>query len=129
MFEYRSASTVVMSEDGDESKDNDEEWLFSRSALLLATVLIVGIAGTGVLRRLLGEAGLNDLGVVVWTLGYGGTVAVVWFELPTSRIPWAAFSIMFLLTVAFAWTSTSPDPLALVPVTLPLPSIRQLLMV
>jgi hypothetical protein len=68
-----------MSEDGDESKDNDEEWLFSRSALLLATVLIVGIAGTGVLRRLLGEAGLNDLGVVVWTLGYGGTVVVVWF--------------------------------------------------
>lgn len=68
-----------MSEDGDEDRDNDEEWLFSRSALLLATVLIVGVAGTGILRRLLGEAGLNNLGVIVWILGYGGTVVVVWY--------------------------------------------------
>ncbi len=68
-----------MSEDGDEDRDNDEEWLFSRNALLLATVLIVGVAGTGILRRLLGEAGLNNLGVIVWILGYGGTVVVVWY--------------------------------------------------
>jgi hypothetical protein len=62
---------------GDESDGDDG--LFGRDALLLATVLLVGVAGTGVVRRLLGEAGLNDLGAVVWVLGYGGTVLVVWY--------------------------------------------------
>ena len=70
-----------MSEDGDEDEDEDgdEEGLFGRNALLLATVLIVGVAGTGLVRRLLGEAGLNDLGMIVWIIGYGGTVVVVWY--------------------------------------------------
>ncbi len=59
--------------------EDDEDGLFGRDAVLLATVLVVGVAGTGIARRLLGEAGLNDLGVFVWILGYGGTVLVVWY--------------------------------------------------
>jgi hypothetical protein len=68
-----------MSEDGGEDRTEDDGGLFGRDAILLATVLIVGVAGTGIVRRLLGEAGLNDLGMVVWILGYGGTVLVVWY--------------------------------------------------
>lgn len=69
-----------MSEDGGESDGTGgDDGLFSRDVLLLATVLVLGVAGTGIVRRLLGEAGLNDLGVVVWILGYGGTVFVVWY--------------------------------------------------
>jgi hypothetical protein len=66
-----------MTEDDDSSDGSGG--LFSRDALLLAAVLVVGVAGTGIVRRLLGEAGLNDLGAVVWILGYGGTVLVVWY--------------------------------------------------
>jgi len=61
----------------DEGEDGPN--LFGREALLLGSVLLVGVAGTGIVRRLLGEAGLNDLGAVVWILGYGGTVLVVWY--------------------------------------------------
>lgn len=62
-----------------EDDGDDEDGLFGRDAVLLATVLVVGVAGTGVVRRLLGEAGMNDLGALVWILGYGGTVLVVWY--------------------------------------------------
>lgn len=64
----------------DDAGDGDDPGgLFGRDSLLLATVLVVGVAGTGVLRRLLGEAGLNDLGALVWVLGYGTTVLTVWY--------------------------------------------------
>jgi hypothetical protein len=66
-------------DDGEADETEGDGGLFGRDALLLATVLIVGVAGTGIVRRLLGEAGLTDLGVVVWILGYGGTVLVVWY--------------------------------------------------
>ncbi len=66
-------------EDDESGDDEDRPDLFGREALLLGSVLLVGVAGTGVVRRLLGEAGLNDLGAVVWILGYGGTVLVVWY--------------------------------------------------
>lgn len=47
--------------------------------LLLAAVLLVGIAGTGVVRRQLGVWGLNQLGRIVFVLGYGGMVFVIWY--------------------------------------------------
>lgn len=53
--------------------------VFSRDRLLLIAVIVVGIAGTGITRRLLGEAGLNSLGRLVFILGYGGMVFVVWY--------------------------------------------------
>jgi hypothetical protein len=50
-----------------------------RRTLLLVTVVLVGIAGTGVVRRMLGEAGYNGLGRLAWVVGYGGMVLVVWY--------------------------------------------------
>ncbi|MFB6161299.1 MAG: hypothetical protein ABEJ61_09020 [Haloferacaceae archaeon] len=50
-----------------------------RDTLLLVAVVLVGIAGTGIVRRLLGEAGYSDLGRLAWVLGYGGMVLVVWY--------------------------------------------------
>ena len=51
----------------------------TRDKVLLLTVLFVGIAGTGLLRRLLGEFGYNGVGRVVFLLGYGGMVLIVWY--------------------------------------------------
>ncbi|QLG63222.1 hypothetical protein [Halorarum salinum] len=61
--------------------DSDDGWRarVTRDRLLLATVLLVGIAGTGIVRRLLGLIGYNELGRIVFILGYGGTVFVVWY--------------------------------------------------
>ncbi|MCO8265603.1 hypothetical protein ACOZ4B_07565 [Haloferax prahovense] len=53
--------------------------LVSRGNLLLAAVVTLGIVIPGVARRLLGEAGYNDLGMVVFVLGYAGMVFVVWY--------------------------------------------------
>jgi hypothetical protein len=49
------------------------------SRKLFALVLLVGIAGTGIAVRLTNAAGYSDLGSVVWTIGYGGTVVVLWY--------------------------------------------------
>lgn len=54
------------------------DWL-PRDALLVALVLLVGIAGTGILRRFLGELGYNGVGRVVFVLGYGVMVFVLWY--------------------------------------------------
>ncbi|WP_435127869.1 hypothetical protein [Halobaculum sp. D14] len=51
----------------------------TRDRLLLALVLLVGIAGTGIVRRQLGVLGYNWLGRLVFIFGYGGTVFVVWY--------------------------------------------------
>jgi hypothetical protein len=53
-------------------------WL-NRDALALAAVLLVGVAGTGIVRRQLGLLGFNNLGRLVFILGYGGTIVLVWF--------------------------------------------------
>lgn len=50
-----------------------------RDTLLLGAVLLVGIAGTGIVRRQLGLLGFNELGRVVFMLGYGGTITLVWY--------------------------------------------------
>ncbi len=51
----------------------------TRDRLLLAAVLVVGIAGTGIVRRQLGVLGYNGLGRLVFILGYGVTVFLVWY--------------------------------------------------
>lgn len=51
----------------------------TRDRLLLAAVLLVGIAGTGIVRRQLGVLGYNGLGRLVFILGYGGMVFLVWY--------------------------------------------------
>ncbi len=53
--------------------------LMTRSNLLLALVLLVGVAGSGLARRWLGEAGYDVLGSVVFVIGYGGMVLLIWY--------------------------------------------------
>jgi len=48
-------------------------------AAALAAILLLAIAGTGLVRRYLGLVGLNGLGRVVFLLGYGGTVLAIWY--------------------------------------------------
>lgn len=61
---------------GDDTRFRDR---ITRDRLLLAAVLVVGIAGTGIVRRQLGVLGFNDLGRVVFIFGYGLTVFAVWY--------------------------------------------------
>jgi hypothetical protein len=61
---------------GDNTRLRDR---ITRDRLLLAAVLVVGIAGTGVVRRQLGVLGYNDLGRLVFIFGYGLTVFAVWY--------------------------------------------------
>ncbi|MFB6093010.1 MAG: hypothetical protein ABEK02_08380 [Haloquadratum sp.] len=69
-----------MSDDDTRSAD-DERQLFelTRDKLLLLAILFVGIAGSGLARRLLGTLGYNTLGMIVFVLGYGGMVVAVWY--------------------------------------------------
>jgi hypothetical protein len=56
-----------------------ESRLLTRRSLLLALVVFVGVAGSGLARRWLGVAGYDTLGTVVFVLGYGGTAVLVWY--------------------------------------------------
>lgn len=44
-----------------------------------AIVLLVGVAGTGVLTSLLNQAGYGTLGSIVWFSGYATTIAILWY--------------------------------------------------
>ncbi|KAB1187691.1 MULTISPECIES: hypothetical protein [Haloferax] len=50
-----------------------------RGNLLLVAVVTLGIVIPGVARRFLGEAGYNDLGMIVFILGYAGMIFIVWY--------------------------------------------------
>ena len=56
----------------------NDEWTFTSDHLLFALVLLVGVAGTGLVRRFLREAGLEAIGWLVFVVGYGGMVLVLW---------------------------------------------------
>ena len=51
---------------------------FSSDTALLALILLVGIAGSGVARWGLGQLGLDTLGMLVFVMGYGGMVIVLY---------------------------------------------------
>jgi hypothetical protein len=53
--------------------------LITRRTLTLVAVVLVGIVGSGLARRLLGLAGYSTLGRVVFVLGYATMVFVVWY--------------------------------------------------
>ena len=63
------------------SDADDDGGLFelTRDKLLVAAILLVGIAGSGLARRALGELGYNDLGALVYIIGYGGMVVALWY--------------------------------------------------
>ena len=50
-----------------------------RNVLLLGLILFVGVAVPGLARRALGQAGYSNLGRVVFVLGYGLMVVVIWY--------------------------------------------------
>lgn len=73
-----------MSDDESETRPSDAEgdsriFTFTRDKLLLVTILVLGIAGSGIARRLLGELGYNEVGRVVFILGYGGMILALWY--------------------------------------------------
>lgn len=49
------------------------------SRQLFALVLLVGVAGTGISVRLVNMAGYDTLGMVIWAMGYGTTIFLLWF--------------------------------------------------
>lgn len=51
--------------------------LGSRKAFAL--VVLVGVAGTGIVVRLVNAAGYSLLGSAVWFVGYSTTVVVLWY--------------------------------------------------
>lgn len=51
--------------------------LGSRGAFAL--VLLLGVAGTGISVRLFSAAGLETLGSIIWIVGYGTTIFVLWY--------------------------------------------------
>ncbi|MFC6875119.1 hypothetical protein [Halobellus marinus] len=70
-----------MAEDDTGSGHEGERRIFelTRDKILLVTLLFVGIAGSGIVRRLLGELGYDGLGAIVFILGYGGMVFAIWY--------------------------------------------------
>jgi hypothetical protein len=59
--------------------DTDLREFLSTDVVLLAVILFVGIAGSGVARWGLGQLGLTQLGELVFIMGYGGMVFVLWY--------------------------------------------------
>lgn len=57
----------------------DDEGFFTRDKLLLVAVVVTGVVLPGLARRFLGEAGYDDVGTVVFVLGYAGMVFLVWY--------------------------------------------------
>jgi hypothetical protein len=71
-----------MSDDVTADGDGDADggmFTLTRDKLLLVAILFVGIAGSGLARRLLGELGYTDVGRVVFILGYAGMVFTIWY--------------------------------------------------
>ncbi|MFD1685621.1 hypothetical protein [Halobellus litoreus] len=69
-----------MSDDTRSEHDGDERlFALTRDNLLLAAILLVGVAGSGIVRRLLGELGYNDVGALVFMFGYGGMIFAIWY--------------------------------------------------
>jgi hypothetical protein len=64
--------------EGEESEDGGRD-LFGPDTLLLVSILVVGIVGSGVARWLLGVAGYNWVGRIVFVLGYATMIFVLWY--------------------------------------------------
>ncbi|QIB75745.1 hypothetical protein GL213_03910 [Halogeometricum borinquense] len=77
----RVVPSAGMSHDETADEDDGETSLFalSRDKLLLVLIIFVGVAGTGLARRFLGEFGYNNVGRIVFILGYGGMIFIVWY--------------------------------------------------
>lgn len=63
----------------DVSEQSEQGGLFSGDRLLVVAILFVGIVGSGIARWLLGNAGFETLGTIVFVLGYTGMVFTLWY--------------------------------------------------
>ncbi|SDM51003.1 hypothetical protein SAMN04487949_1905 [Halogranum gelatinilyticum] len=63
----------------DVSEQSEADGLLSGDRLLVLAILFVGVVGSGIARWLLGNAGFETLGMVVFVLGYGGMVFTLWY--------------------------------------------------
>jgi len=57
----------------------DTDTFLSQDTLLVIAILVVGIGGSGIARGLLVERGFDALGSVVFVLGYGTMVVLLWW--------------------------------------------------
>ena len=57
----------------------DTDALLNRDVLLVIALLVVGIGGSGIARGLLHEQGYDALGSVVFVMGYGTMVFLLWY--------------------------------------------------
>ena len=57
----------------------DTDAFLTRDTLLVITLLVVGIGGSGLARGLLHEQGYDTLGSAVFVLGYGTMVLLLWW--------------------------------------------------
>jgi hypothetical protein len=57
----------------------DTDAFLTRDTLLVITLLVVGIGGSGLARGLLHEQGYDTLGSAVFVLGYGTMVFLLWW--------------------------------------------------
>ncbi|WP_224449051.1 hypothetical protein [Haloprofundus salilacus] len=56
-----------------------DDGLITRDNLLLILILFTGIVATGIARRTLGELGYNGIGEIVFVVGYGSMILVLWY--------------------------------------------------
>ncbi|WP_435183362.1 hypothetical protein [Halobellus sp. EA9] len=66
-------------EDAEAEAADGQLFELTRDKVLLVALLVVGIAGSGLVRRYLGELGYNGLGALVFVLGYGGMIFAIWY--------------------------------------------------
>jgi hypothetical protein len=51
----------------------------SGETLLIVLILVLGIAGSGIVRGLLAERGYDALGSAIFVFGYGTMVVLLWY--------------------------------------------------
>jgi hypothetical protein len=57
----------------------DADAFLSRDTLLILLLLVVGIGGSGIARGVLAERGYGVVGSVVFVMGYGTMVFLLWY--------------------------------------------------
>jgi len=57
----------------------DLDGYLNRDTLLIISLLVIGIGGSGLARGLLAERGYDALGSVIFVMGYGTMVFLLWY--------------------------------------------------
>ena len=57
----------------------DADAFLSRDTLLILLLLVIGIGGSGIARGMLAERGYGAVGSLVFVVGYGTMVTLLWY--------------------------------------------------